>query len=304
MPLSVPTWYEKTCSDTKNASVEKRWALNWDKHTQQDSERHRSTIGVWKREHGSNRGSTEEGRQKEILTKPRYTHKSPDTTRLLSVFYRAALRWRNSMTGQFLQRKIWSLSTLPPLAPLSLLFSVYPTWYHSVTSGPGSFFHHPPISFFPVLAFLLALYIPPVMFHSSVSIHLHVALLIPSHLLSSALIPPVSLLALPELFPCGVPFPPTPLCFPHSSWFISSLLSVPFIHCAISLYHWLSFLHLAPLQLYFLWPAWVSVQLWVCLCFIPVNFIHLYPRAWHLHFCPVLYYFSFSLCFFVFLPWN
>lgn len=197
------------------------------------------TIGVWKREHGSNRGSTEEGRQKEILTKPRYTHKSPDTTRLLSVFYRAALRWRNSMTGQFRQRKIWSLSTLPPLAPLSLLFSVYPTWHHSVTSGPGSFFHHPPISSFPVLAFLLALYIPAVMFHSSVSIHLPVALLIPSHLLSSALIPPVSLPALPEPFPCGVPFPPTPLCFPHSSWFISSLLSVPFMPCTFSLYRWL-----------------------------------------------------------------
>lgn len=39
------------------------------------------------------------------MTKPRYTHKSPDTTRLLPVFYRAAPRRRNSMTGQFLQWK-------------------------------------------------------------------------------------------------------------------------------------------------------------------------------------------------------
>lgn len=87
----------------------------------------------------------------------------------------------------------------------------------------------PSISFLPVLMLLLVLYIPPVMFHSSISIHLHVALLIPSHLLSSALIPPVSLPALLELFPSAVPFPPTlcvslilpdsfPLCYPfHSS---------------------------------------------------------------------------------------
>jgi len=133
------------------------------------------------------------------------------------------------MTGQFLQRKIWSFSSLPPLTPLSLLFSVYPTWYHSVTSPLGSFFHHPLISFLPVLAVLLVLYIPPVMFHSSISIHLHVALLILSHLLPSALIPPVSLPALPEPFPHAFPFPPTlsvslilpdsfPPCYPfHSS---------------------------------------------------------------------------------------
>lgn len=43
----------------------------------------RGPIGAGAGERGSNRGSTEEGRQKEILTKPRYTHKSPDTTRLL-----------------------------------------------------------------------------------------------------------------------------------------------------------------------------------------------------------------------------
>lgn len=221
------------------------------------AERERRHNWSWKKaalERGSNRGSTEEGRQKEILTKPRYTHKSPDTTRLLPVFYRAALRRRNSMTGQFLQWKIWSLSTLPPPAPLSLLFSAYPTWYHSVTSAPGSFFP----SFFshPVLALLLVLYIPPVMFHFSVSIHLYVALLIPSHLLSSALIPPVSLPALLKPFPRAVPFPPTPLHFPYSSWFISSLPSVPFIplpptcakYITIPLYPRLSYLHLTPFQ--------------------------------------------------------
>ena len=143
------------------------------------------------RERGSNRGSTEEGRQKEILTKPRYTHKSPDTTRLLPVFYRAALCWRNSMTGQFLQGKIWSLSALPPLAPLSLLFSVYPTWYHSVTPAPGSFFHHPPPYLFPPR---FGLFIGAL--HSTRHVSLprfypsSAALLIPSHLLSSALVPP------------------------------------------------------------------------------------------------------------------
>lgn len=88
-------------------------------------------------------GRAGEGGREEILTKPRYTHKSPDTTRPLPVFYRAARRRRNSVTGQFLQRKIRSLSSLPPLALPSLLFSVHPTCYHSVTSAPGSCFHHP-----------------------------------------------------------------------------------------------------------------------------------------------------------------
>lgn len=163
---------------------------------------------------GSNRGSTEEGRQKEILTKPRYTHKSPDTTRLLPVFYRAAPRRRNSMTGQFLQ---WKYG--PPLPScLSLR-------YHSCfLSIPPDIILSPlrrplfSIIFFPPSALLLlALYIPAVMFPPRVSIHLCVALLIPSHLLSSALIPPVSLPALPEPFRRAVPFPPTPLRFPYSS---------------------------------------------------------------------------------------
>lgn len=206
-----------------------------------------------KKVRGSNGESTEEGRQKEILTKPRYTHKSPDATHLLPVFYRAALRWRNSVTGQFLQQKIWSLSTLLPLAPLSLLFSVYPTWYHSVTSTTSSFF---PIIPPPILVLLLVLYIPPVMFHPAVSIHLGVALLIPSHLLSSVLIPPVFLPVLPKPFPCAVPFPPTPLHFP-SFFLIHSLSVMGFIHplpttCAkymtIPLYLRLSHLHLTPFQ--------------------------------------------------------
>lgn len=68
-----------------------------------------------------------EGRQKEILTKPRYTHKSLDTTRLLPVFYRAALSWRNSVTGQFLQWKIWSLASLPlALSHYSCFLSIPP----------------------------------------------------------------------------------------------------------------------------------------------------------------------------------
>lgn len=126
-------------------------------------------------------------RQKEILTNPRYTHKSPDTTTLLPVFYRAALRWRNSVTGQFLHRKIWSLSPLLPPAPhitpvfcLSHLIS----FCHPCAR---LFFHHPPL--FLSSPFLLVRCIPPIMFHSSISIHLHVALLIPSHLLPSAFIP-------------------------------------------------------------------------------------------------------------------
>lgn len=164
---------------------------------------------------GSNRGSAKEGRQKEILTKPRYTHKSPDTTRLLPVFYRAALHWRNRMTAQFLQWKIWSLSTLLPPAPLSLLFclSHLISFCHLCTGLSFSIIFFPN----PALALLLALYILPVMFHSSPSIHLSVALLIPSHLLGLALIPPVSLPALPKPFTRAVPFPPAPLCFPHSS---------------------------------------------------------------------------------------
>lgn len=111
-----------------SSAVKEKSALHWAEHTRREGVEEQLELGKKAAlERGSNRGSAEEGRQKEILTKPRYTHKSPDTTRLLPVFYRAALRRRNSMTGQFLQRKIWSLSTLPPLAPLSLLFSVYPT---------------------------------------------------------------------------------------------------------------------------------------------------------------------------------
>lgn len=220
--------------DPENSVVEKQWALKWDSG---------DTIEVG----GSNRENTEEGRQKEILTKPRYTHKSPDTTRLLLVFYRAALRWRNSVTGQFLQRKIWPLSALPPLAVLSLLFSVYPTWYHSVTSAPG------PALFSIIHLFLsrilLALCIVPFMFHSPYSIHLHVALLIPlicsprpSSLLRfscSALLVAVSMccpistysallpLILPDSFPLDYPFHSS-LCLPfvlHTSPSVSSSIS-------------------------------------------------------------------------------
>ena len=137
----------------------------------------------------------------------------------------------------------------------------------------------------PFLALLLVLCIAPVMFHSSVSIHLHVALLIPSHLLSPALIPPVSLPALPEPFPRAAPFPPTPLRFPHSSWFISSPLSVPFIPlppiCAANNHHPstrgfpVPILHLSNYISSDLrgFPPWFSAHLSLCLSVSPVNFI-------------------------------
>lgn len=172
-----------------------------------------------KRQHqseGSNRGSKEEGRQKEILTKPRYTHKSPDTTRLLPVFYRAAPRRRNSMTGQFLQWKYGPpLPSCLSLRYHSCFLSIPPDIILSPLRRPlfSIIFLPPPP---PSALLLLALYIPAVMFPPRVSIHLCVALLIPSHLLSSALIPPVSLPALPEPFRRAVPFPPTPLRFPYS----------------------------------------------------------------------------------------
>lgn len=141
-----------------------------------------------------------ERRQKEILTKPRYTHKSPDATCLLPVFYRATLRWRNSMTGQFLQRKIWSLSystasrsAITPVFCLSQLIS----FCHPPVPAPPP--PSTPVSPLLVPGFLLVLYIPTIMFHSLLPIHLHVALLISSHLL--------------------------PLC-PHPSCFSSSSLRV------------------------------------------------------------------------------
>lgn len=209
-------------------------------------------------------GSTEEVRQKEILTEPRYTHKSPDTTCLLSVFYRAALWWRNSVTAQFLQRKIWSLSTFPPLTSLSLLFSVYPTWYHSVTSLQWALFSiilPPPISTLDVPALLLVLYIPPVMFHSPISIHLHVALLIPSHLLPSAPVHfPFSLswsrLCVPSHFHPLFLFPS--FCLIH---FLSAIYSIHSFSsiCATEHHHpslpygsVISSSHCS--SLYFLWP--------------------------------------------------
>jgi len=73
------------------------------------------------------------GSQKEILTKPRYTHKSLSVACLALVFYSYALCWRNKMTAEFLQRKIWCLSCFLRL-PSSFLFSVYPSLYYSVTS--------------------------------------------------------------------------------------------------------------------------------------------------------------------------
>lgn len=82
-----------------------------------------------------------------------------------------------------------------------------------------------PVSPLLVPGFLLVLYIPAIMFHSFLSIHLHVALLIPSHLLHSALIPPVSPPAPSKSFPRARPtsthsFSPDsfPLGYPfHSS---------------------------------------------------------------------------------------
>lgn len=127
------------------------------------------------------------------------------------------------MTGQFLQRKIWSLTTLPPHTQPLLVFSVYPTWYHSVTFATSSFF---PIIFSHVPALLSVFYISPIMFHSPLFIHLHVTLLIPSHLLSSALIHTVSLPPLPEPFPQLSHFHLLLSVSLHSSWFISSLLVV------------------------------------------------------------------------------
>lgn len=106
----------------------------------------------------------------------------------------------------------------------------------------------------PVLALSLVFYLSPIMFHSPVSIHLYVALLIPSHLLSSALIPPISLPALPELFPQLSHFHLPLSVFLHSSWSISSLLVVSSIplpspctkNITIPLYSGLFSLHLAP----------------------------------------------------------
>jgi len=91
------------------------------------------------------------GSQKEILTKPRYTHKSLSVACLALVFYSYALCWRNKMTAEFLQRKIWCLSCFLRL-PSSFLFSVYPSLYYSVTSQFCSL----PLVFFCFL-FMLAL---------------------------------------------------------------------------------------------------------------------------------------------------
>lgn len=92
----------------------------------------------------------------------------------------------------------------------------------------------------PVVMLLLRLYIQAIMFHSFVSIHLYVALLIPSHLLSSALVPPVSLPALLKQFPacCSIsaypsPFPPFfPIRFLSA---ISSIHPPPSFSCKV--YH-------------------------------------------------------------------
>ncbi len=73
------------------------------------------------------------GSQKEILTKPRYTHKSLSVACPALVFYSYALCWRNKMTAEFLQRKIWCLSCFLHLPP-SFPYSVYPSLYYSVTS--------------------------------------------------------------------------------------------------------------------------------------------------------------------------
>lgn len=98
--------------------------------------------------------------------------------------------------------------------------------------APRSFFFHHPPYFFPSLFFVLFIgalhssrHVSLLCFYPSSCRSLNplsFALLGPSSL-------PVSLPALLELFPRAAPFPPTPLCFPHSPWFISSLLSFPFI---------------------------------------------------------------------------
>lgn len=127
------------------------------------------------------------------MTKARYTHKSPAArTCLLSVFYSGALCRRNSLTGQFLQGKIWTLNkprAIPSSRPCRLVFSVrLISFCHLAAAAALFFFFFPSCPYFSPLAvsrLLLALYIAPVMFSSLASIHLLVVLLIPSHLLSA-----------------------------------------------------------------------------------------------------------------------
>ncbi len=67
------------------------------------------------------------------MTKPRYTHKSLSVACPALIFYSYALCWRNKMTAEFLQWKIWRLSYFLCLPP-SFAYSVYPSLYYSVTS--------------------------------------------------------------------------------------------------------------------------------------------------------------------------
>lgn len=89
------------------------------------------------------------GSQKEVLTKPRYTHKSLSVACLALVFYSYALCWQNKMTAEFLQWKIWCLFCflhLPPSFPYSV--------YLYITLSPHNFVLSPSSPFF---AFFLGL---------------------------------------------------------------------------------------------------------------------------------------------------
>lgn len=130
-----------------------------------------------------------------------------------------------------------SRSTITPVFCLSHLISFCHLWARLFF--PSSPYFFPLFShFYWCSAFHLSCFSPP--------FHLHVTLLIPSHLLPSALIPPVfPFLALSEPVPRAIPFPPNrcvsfippdsfPLCYPfHSS--LSHCLC--HIHCHPSLPH-------------------------------------------------------------------
>lgn len=122
--------------------------------------------------------------------------------------------------------EIWSLASLPPRAQPLLVFSVYPTWYHSVTFATSSLFA---IIFSPCSS----TFIGPLPFSHHVSLPcFHPSLCRSLNPLSFALFGPhpshFSSCSLRAVF-AAVPFPPTGLRFP-SFFLIHFLPASGFIH--------------------------------------------------------------------------
>lgn len=209
------------------------------------------TIRSWKSEKGSNRGAQRKEDRKKYW-QSLDIHISHPTRPACSLYF-IELHWAGGTAWQassFNGKYGPSLASRLALSHYSCFLSIPPDIILSPLQQALSLPSFSP----PVLALSLVFYLSPIMFHSPVSIHLYVALLIPSHLLSSALISPISLPALPEPFPQLSHFHLPVSVFLHSSWFISSLLVVSSIplpstctkNITIPLYSGLSSLHLAP----------------------------------------------------------